>query len=68
MVFLFVFVVGVVMSTALSLPLWNLPIMGKLFQFPYRFLSLGLIAGPWLIAWVFDAMAPLPRRRLLILF
>ncbi len=66
--FFFVFVVGVVMSTALSLPLWNLPIMGKLFQFPYRFLSLGLIAGPWLIAWVFDAMAPLPRRRLLILF
>lgn len=66
--FFFVFLIGVVMSTSLSLPFWNVSIMGKFFQFPYRFLSLGLIAGPWMIAWVFDEIAPQPRRRLLILF
>jgi hypothetical protein len=56
MVFFFVFVVGW-LSTALSAAL-ELVIMGSV-----RFrigLSLGLIAGPWLIARVFDAIAPLP--------
>lgn len=66
--FLAVFTIGVFMSTTLSLPIWNLSVMGKIFQFPYRFLSLGLIAGPWMIAKIFDGMAPLLRRKLIILF
>lgn len=50
--FLWMFFVSIVFATSLSLHIWNLSFMNKLFQFPYRFLSLGFIAGPWLIAQV----------------
>ncbi len=48
--FLVMFVISVLLSTSLSNPVWMAPFMEKLFQFPYRFLSLSLIAAPWLIA------------------
>ncbi len=49
--FLWVFGISIIMATAASSPIWTIPVIGKLFQFPYRFISLILVAGPWLIAW-----------------
>lgn len=49
--FLCIFGLTIVCATQISAPVWTaFPILGKLFQFPYRFLSLAFIAGPWLIA------------------
>lgn len=48
--FVVLFIVMLLFVTPLSVPLWHLRPFTKLFQFPFRFLALGLIAGPWLVA------------------
>lgn len=43
-------VTGIVLSVAISAPLWSMPLLGKLVQFPYRFLVLTVLFGPWVVA------------------
>lgn len=51
---LVVFIFSVGMATGISSPIWNMPAVAKFFQFPYRFLSLGLFSGAWLVAYAID--------------
>ncbi len=48
--FLIVFALSILLATSLSAPVWMLSPVAKVFQFPYRFLSLSLIPGAWFIA------------------
>lgn len=48
--FVTIFLLSGFMATAMALPLWNWPLLTRLVQFPYRFLSLWFIAAPWLVA------------------
>ncbi|MBI5449531.1 hypothetical protein HY948_04430 [Candidatus Gottesmanbacteria bacterium] len=66
--FVGVFLVGVFMAIPLSLPLWNTSLLVTLFQFPYRFLALGLIAGPWLIAQAYETIVRKERRNWIVLW
>lgn len=43
-------VIGFYMAIPISRPLWQLPILGKLVQFPYRFLVFPVVFAPWIIA------------------
>ncbi len=45
---------GIGMSVAISFPLWNMPYLGQLVQFPYRFLVLPVLLGPWVVALAID--------------
>lgn len=44
------FVVAIVVSTPLAAWLWSITPFAQLFQFPYRFLSLATVLGPWVLA------------------
>ncbi len=48
--FILMFSLGVFFALPISFPLWRLGFLGTYFQFPFRFLSLGLIATPWIMA------------------
>ena len=41
---------GTLLSVAISAPFWSIPLLGKLVQFPYRFLVLSVLFGPWVVA------------------
>jgi hypothetical protein len=43
-----------VITTTLSSSIWNIPLFAKVIQFPYRFFSLLLLAGPWFVAYIAD--------------
>lgn len=49
-------VIGILMSVAVSMPVWNLAIVGQLVQFPYRFLVLPVLFGPWIVAMTLDRL------------
>ena len=66
--FLGVFIGGTLLATPLMGILWKQTILARLFQFPYRFLSIGAIAGPWLIAAVMERTRSPARTRLCLLF
>ena len=48
--FIVLFIIMLLFVTSLSLPVWQWRSFAKLFQFPFRFLALGIISGPWLVA------------------
>ena len=48
--FLIAFMASTILATPVAAILWKQPLLIKLFQFPYRFLSVGVVVGPWLIA------------------
>lgn len=58
--FLMVFAGSLFLATPASRILWESSSLEKLFQFPFRFLSLTTFAGGWLVAHVIEA---LPKKR-----
>ncbi|MBI5620110.1 hypothetical protein HY950_04065 [Candidatus Gottesmanbacteria bacterium] len=52
--FLIVFATGTLFSTSLSASVWNIRWVSVLVQFPYRFLSVAILAGSWLVARLVD--------------
>ncbi len=48
---------GVFFATSLSAPFWNDEFLGRLVQFPFRFLSLVIVASSFIIAYVFHIYA-----------
>jgi len=55
---------------ALALPIstfvWNWPLFSRFVQFPYRFLVLPVLLGPWIIACVFDTLSGWKRAAFLL--
>lgn len=49
-IFLLSFLLGIFLALPVSGFFWKIPLMNSLFQFPFRFLSLSLFAGSWLLA------------------
>jgi hypothetical protein len=49
-------VIGILMSVAVSVPVWRLSIVGQLVQFPYRFLVLPVLFGPWIVAMALERL------------
>ncbi len=66
--FLGTFAAGTLLATPMMSVLWQQPILAKLFQFPYRFLSIGAIAGPWLVAAALERVKQHARLGLCLLF
>ncbi len=60
--------VGTLLATPISGALWQQQILAKLFQFPYRFLSIGAIAGPLLIAAALEIIKKQHQVLLCLLF
>lgn len=44
------------MAIPVSMMLWQLPILDKVVQFPYRFLIIPVLLGPWVVASAFDTL------------
>jgi len=61
-------VVGFVMAMPISAFLWTLPLLTKFVQFPYRFLIIPLVLGPWVVARTIEAFKGWKRMVLLIVF
>lgn len=45
-----IILLGMFLALPLSAPLWHIPVLATLVQFPYRFLSLAVLFGPWTVA------------------
>lgn len=60
-------IAGIILSVAISTPLWNIPLLGKLVQFPYRFLVLSVLFGPWVVALAFEQVRGWQQKLLGIL-
>lgn len=54
MFFMFMFGLSVFLATSASRVIWYLPLLGQLFQFPYRFLSVGILCGAFTTAAAVD--------------
>lgn len=54
LLFLTIIIIVCVFTTGMSSYIWNIPLFAKVIQFPYRWFSLILLAGPWLIAYMAD--------------
>jgi len=54
LLFLTIVIIVCVFVTVISLYIWNIAIFSKIIQFPYRWLSLLLLVGPWFVAYVVD--------------
>lgn len=59
--------VGMLLSTPLSGPVWRLPEVVRLVQFPYRFLALSIVFGPWIVAFVTEHLAGMRRTAFIVL-
>lgn len=59
---------GIFMSVAVSSPIWKLPYVGQLVQFPYRFLVLPVLFGPWIVAASLERVTGWQRTALCIIF
>lgn len=67
--FLCIFGLIIIFATQISTLVWlAFPFLGKLFQFPYRFISLTFIAGPWLIAMCIDKIIRQNTLRGIVIF
>jgi hypothetical protein len=62
------FVFTVLMVLPISGFLWNIPIMTRVIQFPYRLLSISVCLGAWFAAYVCDNVKNMHRNILIILF
>lgn len=65
--FLSILAASILFATALSTPLWSWEILGKLVQFPYRFLAVSLPFGTWFVAFCVEEVKK-QRWQLLFLF
>lgn len=61
-------VLGYFMALPVSAFLWQSPMLSKIVQFPYRFLLLPVVLGPWVIARVVEEMRGWKRVCLLLIF
>jgi hypothetical protein len=59
---------GFLLSVPISLPLWNTKLFSSLVQFPYRFLILPLVFGPWIVAFVIEQVSGWKRSALVCIF
>lgn len=59
---------GILMSTPASEPLWNIQALGNLVQFPYRFLVLPVLFGPWIVARSIMSLEGTKRTLLTLVF
>lgn len=48
--FIFVTATSFLLASSLSAPLWNVEVLTKLIQFPYRFLAVSIVLGSWVVA------------------
>lgn len=53
---IFIVVAGYFMALPISAFIWNIPILTKVVQFPYRFLILPVVLGPWVVARAIEGM------------
>lgn len=53
--FIAVFVIATAMALPLTAPVWEIEMLAKVVQFPYRFLSVSVVAGAWIVAASVDA-------------
>lgn len=61
-------VFGIFMSLPVSEPLWNIRLLGQLVQFPFRFLVLAVLFGPWIVARVAQSLEGFKRTLLTFVF
>lgn len=66
--FLLVFSVSIIVATPLATGVWTWETLGKLVQFPYRFLAISVVASTWIIASLFQTVSGRSRLGLLVLF
>ncbi|MCX6793692.1 MAG: hypothetical protein NTY06_01155, partial [Candidatus Gottesmanbacteria bacterium] len=66
--FLSSFIVTLLMVLPISGFLWGIGLLTHIFQFPYRFLSVTILIGCWLVAYVLEYQRALPRLLLITLF
>ncbi len=65
--FIVFFIVMFLFATSLSFLVWQWRWFAKLFQFPFRFLALGLISGPWIVSLLSDYIARKKKKFLIAL-
>lgn len=56
------------MALPISSVVWQIPFVSKVIQFPYRFLTLNLIFGPWIVARVLEQIKGMKRMIVLLVF
>lgn len=56
-----IILVGYFFSLPISGLLWELPMLVKFVQFPYRFLSLVVLFGPWVVAYTYTHLRHVSR-------
>lgn len=54
LLFFTIIIIICVLTTRISSSIWNIPLFTKVIQFPYRWFSLILLAGPWFVAYIAD--------------
>ncbi len=59
---------GLLMSLALSSFIWKLPIVSQLVQFPYRFLVIPVLLGPWIVAMALERVKGWQNTLLCVVF
>ncbi|HLD24526.1 MAG TPA: hypothetical protein VJB96_01280 [Patescibacteria group bacterium] len=55
-IFFWLTVAGLSLSLTMSFPLWDIPLLGKLVQFPYRFMALPVLFGSWVVAFAAEQL------------
>jgi hypothetical protein len=68
MVIIGIILFGYMMALPISGIFWNSPLLTKLVQFPFRFLMLPILFGPWILTYVVDALAGWKRWVVIALF
>lgn len=63
-----IFILTMFMVIPLSAPLWDIPLLVRVIQFPYRLLSIGIFIGVWFVAYAADTMKRIPRYITAIVF
>jgi hypothetical protein len=66
--FILSFVITLFMVLPISALLWRSALLTHILQFPYRFLSVTVLIGCWLVAYVLNHLPPLFRVPLIVLF
>lgn len=59
---------GFMISLPISFPFWSVRAFAEMVQFPYRFLVLPVLFGPWIVAYVTDRVVGMKRAVLILIF
>lgn len=65
--FCVIFFLSILLSLPISKSIWQVTTWARLFQFPFRMISLTILTGPWLVAATIDAV-PHKKYQLALLF